>query len=507
MTRMIRIRQLIVFGVALGLFGCASMKHAVPVAGDAAAGHCLAFYDDLDQIIAERGVTPSRPERIVGFPYLRMTRFLASYSQQDLDGAALQRWLIHLADADLQARSIELASLESSVRSEISTIYSVDLQAQLAHCAQTMVAVDLASSERLTLLRKRAVATSEYRLLNKVLGLYPLSSLPVRIGIHQYHDETMAVYAQPLETLPVRGQLRRFHVPVSANADPINLSTKFAHDALGLPIPTASQLESLFSVHAPIWEIDVVDRYDLPGQPIWLENGTPDIDHSDARVYRYPSYTHWQGKVLLQLNYMIWFAERPHTGKFDIYSGKLDGLLWRVTLNADGTVLLYDSMHACGCYHYFFPTTALVLRPETKWLSEPPLLPQLAPQLTAGKSLVIRVSTGSHYIQRLYADTPSGQLMHWHEYRELYETPVTGGGMRSLFRPDGLVAGSERAERWLLWPMGIPSAGAMRERGRQATAFVGHRHFDDANLLDNLFEPVSEPVRFKRALDEYQVNP
>jgi len=58
---MIRIRQLIVFGVALGLFGCASMKHAVPVAGDAAAGHCLAFYDDLDQIIAEHGVTPSRP--------------------------------------------------------------------------------------------------------------------------------------------------------------------------------------------------------------------------------------------------------------------------------------------------------------------------------------------------------------------------------------------------------------------------------------------------------------
>ncbi len=501
MTRMIRVRQLIVFGVALGLFGCASMQ-PTPVTEDAPAGHCLAFYDDLDRVVAEHGVTPSRPERIVGFPYLRMTRFLASYSQQDLGGAALQRWLTHMAEADLQARSIELASLESSIRSEISTIYSVDLQAQLAHCAQTMVAFDLASPERLSLLRKRAVATSEYRLLNKFLGLYPLSSLPVRIGIHLYHDETMAVYAQPLETLPVRGQLRRFHVPVSANADPINLSTKVAHDALGIPVPTASQLESLFSVHAPIWEIDVVDRYDLPGQPVWLENGTPDIEHSDARVYRYPSYMHWQGKVLLQLNYMVWFAERPPLGKIDIYSGKLDGLLWRVTLNTDGTVLLYDSMHACGCYHNFFPTTALALRPETKWLSEPPLLPQLAPQLTVGQSLVIRVSTGSHYIQRLYADTPSGQLMHWHEYRELYETPVTGGGMRSLFRPDGLVAGSERAERWLLWPMGIPSAGAMRERGRQATAFVGHRHFDDANLLNNLFEPVTEPVRFERALNE-----
>jgi hypothetical protein len=34
----------------------------------------------------------------------------------------------------------------------------------------------------------------------------------------------------------------------------------------------------------------------------------------------------------------------------------------------------------------------------------------------------------------------------------------------------------------------------MRERGRQATAFLGRRHFDDAELLDNLFEPVSELV-------------
>jgi hypothetical protein len=27
----------------------------------------------------------------------------------------------------------------------------------------------------------------------------------------------------------------------------------------------------------------------------------------------------------------------------------------------------------------------------------------------------------------------------------------------------------------------------MRDRGRQATAFLGRRHFDDADLLDALF--------------------
>jgi hypothetical protein len=39
---------------------------------------------------------------------------------------------------------------------------------------------------------------------------------------------------------------------------------------------------------------------------------------------------------------------------------------------------------------------------------------------------------------------------------------------------------------------GVPSAGAMRERGRHATAFIGRRHFDEATLLDNLFEPASK---------------
>lgn len=345
------------------------MQPTIPVKGNAAAEHCLAFYDDLDQVVAEHGVTPSRPERIAGFPNLRMTRFLASYSQQNLNDTALQHWLAHLAAADQQARSIELASLQSSIKSKLRETYGSDLATQLKNCARTLMSIDLASPERLALLRKRAVTTSEYRLLNKILGLYPLSSIPVRVGIRQYHDETMAVYAQPLETLPVRGQLQRFQAPTQSNS--IDLST-MVHDALSIPIPSAAQLQSLFTTHAPIWEIDVTGSYDLPGKPFWDGDGKPDVDHSQAIVYRYPSYTHWQGKVLLQLNYLVWFSERPPVGKFDIFSGKLDGLHWRVTLNTDGTVLIYDSMHACGCYHHFFPTSSLALRPKARQLPEPP---------------------------------------------------------------------------------------------------------------------------------------
>ena len=62
-----------------------------------------------------------------------------------------------------------------------------------------------------------------------------------------------------------------------------------------------------------------------------------------------------------------------------------------------------------------------------------------------------------------------------------------GGGRRSLYGPDGLVDGTERLERFLLWPMGIASPGATRQWGHHATAFVGRRHFDDVDLFERAF--------------------
>ena len=56
-----------------------------------------------------------------------------------------------------------------------------------------------------------------------------------------------------------------------------------------------------------------------------------------------------------------------------------------------------------------------------------------------------------------------------------------------MFGPDGIVAGTERGERWLFWPMGVPNAGAMRSRGHHAIAFVGTRHFDDPYLIERYF--------------------
>jgi hypothetical protein len=72
-------------------------------------------------------------------------------------------------------------------------------------------------------------------------------------------------------------------------------------------------------------------------------------------------------------------------------------------------------------------------------------------------------------------------------YDRLRSLPLPDGGRRSMFGPDGIVPGSERLERFILWPTGVPSPGAMRQSGRHAVAFVGERHFDDPFALDRMF--------------------
>jgi hypothetical protein len=37
--------------------------------------------------------------------------------------------------------------------------------------------------------------------------------------------------------------------------------------------------------------------------------------------------------------------------------------------------------------------------------------------------------------------------------------------------------------------MGVPSAGTMRQWGHNSTAFLGRRHFDDADLIERRFAP------------------
>lgn len=462
------------------LLSLAACVTAPPIPHNA-VGRCLAVFADIDREVARAGVRDRGPVSIDGFPYLRANRFLASFGEQPLTSGQFAAWVDHLADLDADAREFELRNL--SAEGQPSSWQREPLQ----DCRQLLVENLLSDTESRQQLRAAVDVPDDYVTAWRVAGLYPLVAPFVSLGVDRWQDESRELFAMPPGALPVSGQLQRW----SSVSRPEKRTITIRQDPLGIPLPAPEQEQYLLRRHAPLWEVDVVDDNDLPGAAVWRAG--PAIDTAQPTQYELVSYTRFGQHVLMQLNYVIWFRARPGD---DIYAGRLDGLVWRVTLGPDGEPWLYDSIHNCGCYHTFIPSQQLRLRDDLPTLYfEPPLAPQRAPE----PPLVLRVNSGSHYLQRVYTasapelpgnaagSTDRSKLLQVENYDRLRSLPH-GKGHRSLFSENALVDGTERGERFLLWPMGVRSAGAMRQWGHHPVAFVGRRHFDDARLIEALFQ-------------------
>jgi len=459
--------------------GCATvvnLPETPPVA------ECRALFARVDKAVDRAGVRDQGPVRIPGFPYLRADRLLTSFRGEVDERERFHAWTERLAALDAEARVFELRNLPSAAREPLGE----DLMARLDSCRARLSMNDLSAEEGKRALRRAAVVPDDYVTWWRVVGLYPVTALFVEHGVEKWHREAHATFAVPLDELPISGTLTRWQASPDAPLSTAQVRdlVEDSEDMLGIPRPDADAMTRLFETFAPTWEVDVVDdndRIGRIGRP--FAGDVPSVDTDVPTMYRQISYARLDDRVLLQLNYIVWFPARPGD---DIYAGLLDGLVWRVTLGPDGRPLLYDSIHNCGCYHQFFPTPALTLRTDLpKYYFETPLLPQPAP---AGMSLIVRIAHGTHYIDRVYknAGEVNAETLAWDDYNALRSLP-SGDAYRSLFGPYGIVHGSERSERFLLWPMGIRSPGAMRQWGRHAVAFVGRRHFDDPYLISSLF--------------------
>jgi hypothetical protein len=159
-------------------------------------------------------------------------------------------------------------------------------------------------------------------------------------------------------------------------------------------------------------------------------------------------------------------------------------------------------MHTCGCYHMFFPTPSAQPKPAPQQGIEWAFVPHSLPAINAQQRVLVRVAPNTHYIDRVSvldaspdAATPLATL----DYHSLRSLPLDRSATdtlpsnstivtRNVFSPQGFIEGTDRAERYLFWPMGIARAGSMRQWGQHATAFVGRRHFDDAMLMQERFD-------------------
>ena len=491
---------ILVFVVWAGLAsGCVSTP-AVRNAAQVEASDCRTYLEALDRQTSAYGVTDAQAARVDGYPFLRANRFLASFPPGTLGADAFGEWLDRLQALDLDARRIEIANLPQGARDDLAARFGIEGQdpralAQRAQVCGPILRQALVDSPDLRAdLAIRVTVPDDYRGWQRVVGLYPLTQIPFAAGVHAWQSETERVFRAPFDTVPQQGELVRYLPPAAVKASSGTAAgiERWRSRGLGIPEFAPAELHGLLLAHAPVLVVDTATADDRIGT-IGLDAARRSRVAVDSPlVYVYTSYARWRGEILLQLNYVFWFPSRPSDGAFDLLAGHLDGITWRVTLAPDGRVLVADTIHNCGCYHLFFPTPALQPVAYGAAAEERPFVPQRLPVLNPGERFTLHIAARTHYLQRVTAtagETVAGRAYDVQRYDVLRSLDTGGGVQASLFGPDGVVPGTDRGERFLFWPMGVPDPGAMRQRGRHATAFVGRRHFDDPWLLERSFMP------------------
>jgi hypothetical protein len=478
------------------LGGCTTMAPPVarPTGEDATRTQaCTEWIERLDAAIDAAGVRDGQAHRIGGLPTLRVDRFSAAL--QDRSGAseeAFVAWIARLRALDAEARNHELANAPVQALTALGVADRRAAVERTGACADLLTQAVVNDPVVRASLADRARVPDDYSTLKRALGLYGITSVPFSWGVEAWHRNATQMFRAAGTVGPSADSVR--HAPAAAPATAAQITgihRRVRRDALGVPHFAPGDEERLFEAYAPVFEIERTGPWDATGRLVWQQDRTPVVDPSQPTVYRRLAFTRLRGEVLAQLVYTLWFPERPADSAVDLLAGKLDGVVVRVTLDARGAPLIYDTIHPCGCWHLFLPTPRLRTKaapgPRIEWAFSPATLPELQ----AGQRMVVRIASRSHFVIDVRPDSgAAGVAYTLTQEDKLRALERPDGTTRSIYAPDGLVRGTERPERFLFWPMGIDSAGAMRQWGRHATAFLGRRHFDDADLFDLRFEPV-----------------
>jgi len=457
---------------------------------------CQSFLSALDEQVDRSGVRDASSYPVPGFPYLRANRFLSFMKNNIRDEEGREQWCRWMQMLDLEAREKEISNLPDHVVSSFpfqqgTAPTRAELVERAKFCSDRLFQHDKARSDFYATLGPLVEVPDEYSFPMRTFGLYPLVAIPVAILTDRSRKKTRSWYEANLEGLPVDGRLRSFTPAeaVSLGEEEIQaIVDSSKKNPLGVPLPDENAGKKLVQHFAPVFIQDVSAPYDRVGRLVWKGN-CPDVDQSKPTVYYYFSHALLNGRPILQINYVIWYSERAGQRAPSIERGHLDGLTLRVSLDEKGKPFMVDVVNDCGCYHFFAPEKEQVARIISKPLRFDPLVPEWLPDIPPGQRLGARLNSGWHQVQRLIAakDFPESIPYELVPYDVLEGLPREGGRTESIFNSRGIARCSGRVERFILFSMGIPKIGSMRQRGHHAIELIGRAQFDDPTLFDESF--------------------
>jgi hypothetical protein len=513
------------------LSACAGLRTSPPATGaepavaqdvepPAHVRDCMVFMEELDRVVHVAGTSDGGEYRVPGFPYLRVDRFTASLGQwAAADDARYRAWVERMREIDAQGRQFEIANLPDESFPLMRTLNRDDVAARAQGCGSLLVAQHALTPSRRERLPGVAVVPDDYITGRRALGLFALSGIPLAIGEQSWQHHAESVFASQRQAPPAAALAYQRYVPreqpmtaPEALAQSRAVMAASPPDALGIPQIDAPSRQRLLEAFAPTFEIATRAEYDRFGPLQWIDlEGlvAPDaerywleVDPSQPVVYQRLAFTRHGRSVLPQLVYTIWFSERPMKDSNDLLGGRLDGLVWRVTLDEQGEPLLYDTIQPSGRFAMFFPTARLraapvpeneppgewaftpIDRPLEQWLGASSGLAGLSLHIESQTHQVVGVGLpGATWGSPVGSNAPYRTV----DYDRLRALPLPGRGSRSVFDAYGVVPNTERFARFFYWPTGVTNPGSMRQSGRQPTSFISRRHFDDADLLEKRF--------------------
>lgn len=433
---------------------------------------------------AREGVADAGSPALDHFPLLHSNRFLHAISHSVSSSSEIQQWTNRLVELALTSRISENKNLDAP--------WSDSALQALAVCSREFANAPENEQGRATLLAKiqQSEFPAHYRNTRQLLGTLTILRPFLKQRILALHRDEKEWFAEekPFKR-SITYEIDATETKLTADETNNWMRAAYSSNEIALPLLDDTQLQALFAKHAPRLNIEIRQDNDRIGTPQWVDDVVK-IRTDNPGAYTLTSMTQFEGRNLLQLNYVFWFPQRKPKTLIDLYSGNVDSVIWRVTLDEDGQVLLYDSIHSCGCYHKYFLASDSISTKEQATSKEPANIFRLDAGV-ANNRLTLAITANEHYIVGVDSQSQNNQKESTSYALKPYtELQNLGTESQSLFDEQGLIAGSERLERFTLWPTGILSVGAMRQWGTHATGFIEEQHFDDANLLDNYFETI-----------------
>jgi len=480
----------------LSLLGCASLStRPIPITSNSVEV-CQAFFSQMEDSVKEAGVREASNVLISRFPYLRTNRFLSALKHRIKEEKQRDQWLQWMRTLDLEAREKEISNLSDERVLSLQAIETVqpnrrEVRARIEFCSKKLFHHDKTLPNFNTLLASNDEVPDEYSLWRRAIGFYPLMVIPVAIATHNAQVKSRSWFETSLDDLPMTGQLRTYVPSENLFLDEKTIQEimdQFRKNPLDVPLPDETQGKKLAWSFAPVIVQDIAALYDRIGKVLWKDDHLK-TDSETPVVYYYFSHAFLKEKPILQINYVIWYSERAGRMPPSIEKGHMDGLTLRVSLDPQGRPFMTDVMNNCGCYHLFAPAKEQIERIVSKRLKPDPFVPQWLPVIPSGNRLGIRVNSGWHQVERIVAigESPDSIPYELLPYGDLETLPHGDGRTESIFDGKGIVKGSQRPERFILFSMGIPQIGSMRQRGHHAIDLIGRIHFDDPNLFDDDF--------------------